>query len=674
MLRLALLGCALFCAVLGVPAFGAEPAKAETGHPANASVKPMPQAARKLALGRKYLEENRLRVAAQNLAEAVRDFEKQQAPSPEQFEAYLLYGRVLGLIGEHNQALNYHFKAQKVTLLLKSQPLQAEALASIGSDLMALKDYAQAELYLKKGADLFLAEGSKAEAAQCLANVGDCFQAKAQPKRAADNYSRALGLFEESEDLPGQVRVHERRARALTEMRAFTEAINELQVTLRLADSAKMVDEKTAAYLDLADCYADAGEETKSVFYGNIGLNLAQRYKALSLQERGHLLLSNAYSQQNKNDKALRHYKSYIGLRDRIANDARNRQLTEMRLQYDNERIGKKIAVLTREKRIQELDLARKENLIWTSIGVIALLGVVALLLQRKNLIERNANAKLHATNLQIEQQRDQIEVQKVGLTQALDQLESSIQYAKRIQDAILSASDPLSPQFSDPLIYFRPKAIVSGDFYWVSHHGDETVLVVADCTGHGVPGAFMSLVGHATLVRAVGAVPDLDPARLLSFVDDEIGRTLGNQPDLDIKEGIEMSVCVLNRSTRMLRFAGARRDAILVCDHQVETLHGSRRSVGGVYARQAPAEWQYKTQALQLPPNCSLYLFSDGFTDQHGAEGKKFGLPRMRTLLKDIFQKSSKVQEARLDKELAEWSGSTDQTDDILIVGLRLS
>lgn len=653
----------------------AEPAKAETGHPANASVKPMTEAARKLALGRKYLQENRLRVATQTLAEVAREYERQANPSVDQYDAYLLYGLALGNIGEHNQALNYHFKAQKVATLLHMPVLQAEALASIGADLMLLKDYAQAELFLKKGADLFLLQNDKARAAQCLANVGDCFQAKAQPRRAAENYTLALGLFQEAANLPGQVRVHERKARALTEMRSFAEAINELQVTLRLADSARMVDEKTAAYLDLADCYADAGEEAKSVFYGNIGLSLAQRYKLLTLQERGHLLLSNAYTQQGKNDKALRHYKSYITLRDRIANDVRNRQLTEMRLQYDNERIGKKIAVLTREKRIQELDLARKENLIWTSIGVIALLGVVALLLQRKNLIERNANAKLHATNLQIEQQRDQIEVQKVGLTHALGQLESSIQYAKRIQDAILSASDPLAPKFTDPLIYFRPKAIVSGDFYWVAHHGDETVLVVADCTGHGVPGAFMSLVGHATLVRAVGAVPDRDPARLLTFVDDEIGRTLGKQPDLDIKEGIEMSVCVLNRTTRALRFAGARRDAILVCDHQVETLHGSRRSVGGVYARQAPPEWQYKTQSLQLPPNCSLYLFSDGYTDQHGGERKsKFGLPRMRALLQDIFQKPSKLQEARLDQELASWSGDTDQTDDILIVGLRIS
>jgi serine phosphatase RsbU (regulator of sigma subunit) len=427
--------------------------------------------------------------------------------------------------------------------------------------------------------------------------------------------------------------------------------------------------------LDLGDCYYGIGKPDKAVFYGRIGLSLSQRYRSIVLQERAHYLLSNNYAALDQNASALRHYKSFVALRDRISQDARSRQLTEMRLRYENEKIGKEIAVLTREKRIQVLDLARKQNLIWTGLGVIALLGLIALILQRKNQIERSTNTKLHEINTKIEQQRDQIEVQKAGLKDALGQLESSIQYAKRIQDAILSASAPLEPMFHDPLTYFRPKAIVSGDFYWVSHEGDETVLVVADCTGHGVPGAFLSLVGHATLVRALSNVPDLDPAQILSFIDGEISRILGNQPGLDLKEGIEMSICVLNRTRHVLRFAGARRDAFIVTNTKVETANGSRRSVGGVYARQAPEHWRFETKTFALEPQSALYQLSDGFTDQHGADGKsKFGLPRLRNLLKEIAPLPAKVQSQRLDAELVQWRGETEQTDDILIVGLRMS
>jgi serine phosphatase RsbU (regulator of sigma subunit) len=198
--------------------------------------------------------------------------------------------------------------------------------------------------------------------------------------------------------------------------------------------------------------------------------------------------------------------------------------------------------------------------------------------------------------------------------------------------------------------------------------------MVVADCTGHGVPGAFLSLVGHATLVRALSKTPELDPAQILTFIDAEISRILGKQPGLDLKEGIEMSVCVINRMTHALRFAGARCDILIVCDEKVETAHGSRRSVGGVYARQAPESWQFETQYFNLPKTCSLYQLSDGFTDQHGADGiAKFGQPRLRKLLKEISQLSACDQVKRLDEALETWRKTTEQTDDILLVGLRM-
>jgi serine phosphatase RsbU (regulator of sigma subunit) len=488
-------------------------------------------------------------------------------------------------------------------------------------------------------------------------------------------FRQALSLSKQAADMCGGVLATERLAQTLQQQHYYADAINELQKALSLADSASMPEEKASIFLDLSDCYAGSGKKDKAIFYGKIGLGLTKRYRLLNLQERAHLILHLRFKELGNSAEALDHYKAYVSLRDRLANDIRNRQLTEMRLRYRNEKIAKEIAVLTREKRIQELDLARKQNLIWSALGVIALLGTIALILQRKNQVERSTNAKLQTINTKIEQQRDKIEQQKSGLKDALGQLESSIQYAKRIQDAILAASAPLAPAFLDPVLYFRPKAIVSGDFYWVSHQGDESVLVVADCTGHGVPGAFLSLVGHSTLVRALAAVPNLDPAEILTFIDQEISRILGNQPGLDLKEGIEMSVCVVDRKKRIMRFAGARRDALVVVKNEVETLAGSRRSVGGVYARRAPENWKFETQCYPLPVGATVYLLSDGLTDQHSSEGNlKFGLPRLRSLLKEIAKQPAYEQTRILDHELATWRGDTEQTDDILLVGIKVA
>ncbi len=654
----------------------AAPKVAEAGSQqskASASVQPLAKAAQPLALGRKNLAEGRLLLAEQYLATAAKEVEKQPA-SLEQYEAFYLYGQVLGAQSQHNQALNYHFKAKQTAETLRDEARQAQALKAVGQDLLALDDPGQAELFLRKASKLYLAAGDARQAAQCLAAMGECYIADRQPARAAGAFRQAMGLFAQAQDLPGQVASHQGLARTQLEQGALPEAINQLQITLGLADSARLPEVKAEVYLILAEAYDKSADEAKAIFYANIGLSLGQRYKLLPLQERAHLQLSNYHTAKGDDAKALRHYKNYVALKERITNDVRNRQLAQVRLKYENEKRGKEIAVLTREKRIQELDLTRKENLLWAGIGIILLLGIMAVLLQRKNMIERAVNAKLHANNLKIEQQRDQIEQQKLGLTEALGQLESSIQYAKRIQDAILAASAPLHPFFKDPLIYYRPKAIVSGDFYWASHQGPETVVVVADCTGHGVPGAFLSLVGHSTLVRALAAVPSLDPALILTFIDQEISRTLGNQPGLDIKEGIEMSICVLNRTTRQLRFAGARRDALVVAGGHVHTLAGSRRSVGGIYARLAPAHWQFGTQNLTMVAGSSLYLLTDGYTDQHNADGQaKFGLPRLRDLILKTSALSAQAQTQALDQALTIWRADTDQTDDILVVGLRV-
>ena len=636
-------------------------------------MQPLVKAGQPLALGRKNLAEGRLLLAEQYLATAAKEVDKQPA-TVEQYEAFYLYGQVLGAQSQHNQALNYHFKAKQTAEALRDENRQAQALAAVGQDLLALDDPGQAELFLRKAAQLYRDAGNARLAAQCLASMGECYLADRQPARAAGAFRQAMGLFVQAQDLPGQVVSHQGLARTLLEQGALPEAINQLQTTLALADSARLPTVKAEVYLILAEAYDRSAEEAKAIFYANVGLSLGQRYKQLPLQERAHLQLSNYHTAQGDNAKALRHYKNYVALKERITNDVRNRQLAQVRLKYENEKRGKEIAVLTREKRIQELDLTRKENLLWAGIGIILLLGIMAVLLQRKNMIERAVNAKLQANNLKIEQQRDQIEQQKLGLTEALGQLESSIQYAKRIQDAILAASAPLHPFFQDPLLYYRPKAIVSGDFYWASHQGTETVVVVADCTGHGVPGAFLSLVGHSTLVRALAAVPNLDPAQILAFIDREIARTLGDQPGLDIKEGIEMSICVIDRATRGLRFAGARRDALVVAQKQVHTLAGSRRSVGGIYARLAPAHWQFSTQVSTLPAGSSLYLLTDGYTDQHGADGQtKFGLPRLRDLLLKTSTLPAQAQTQALDQALTIWRADTEQTDDILVVGLRV-
>ncbi len=250
-----------------------------------------------------------------------------------------------------------------------------------------------------------------------------------------------------------------------------------------------------------------------------------------------------------------------------------------------------------------------------------------------------------------------------------------SINYAKRIQHAILLRDDEIRKILPESFIYFQPLNIVSGDFYWISKHEHKVVVAAIDCTGHGVPGAFMSLICNSILYETIMDKKILNPSEILARLNKGIINLLRqDNDDNESMDGMELSLCIIDHQKSNIEFAGAMNPGFLVRNGKVEMLEADVQTIGGMnYFLDKSKDAEFTTTTVQLEKGMALYLLSDGFTDQFGGpDNKKFNNKRFKQLLLDIQSLNMEEQKEAIDRALKDWMGNQEQIDDILIMGIR--
>jgi len=248
---------------------------------------------------------------------------------------------------------------------------------------------------------------------------------------------------------------------------------------------------------------------------------------------------------------------------------------------------------------------------------------------------------------------------------------EQSLTYAQRIQSAMFLTPKKLGAYFPESFIYQRPKEIVSGDFNWARKINGKMLFSVADCTGHGVPGAFMSLLGLEFLRQITMGKRILDPAGILNEMNRQFDIVLGNTEDISLKDGIDLALCTYDYKSRILEFAGAFNPLYIIREHEILEMKGDRIIVGPDYGLQ---RGKFENRKLKIEENDMLYMFTDGYPDQFGGpEGKKYKYRRFRHLLMSIHQLPMAEQLRKLEKNMDKWMGSKEfQIDDQTIIGIK--
>jgi serine phosphatase RsbU (regulator of sigma subunit) len=298
--------------------------------------------------------------------------------------------------------------------------------------------------------------------------------------------------------------------------------------------------------------------------------------------------------------------------------------------------------------------------------------------LEEKNAEIQKSNVRLSRQQQEIQEQKSNIQQQNRNLQDAYQVIEKynskitdSIKYAERIQNAILSSLGILSPFFEDYFCYYKPKDYVSGDFYWLSTKNDKLILAVADCTGHGVPGAFMSIIGMDLLNQAINQQNILDPSQILTFLNTELRNKLKREEnEVFLKDSMDIAICTISKKENVMQYSGALVPLIVVRGNRIFDYRPNFVSIG---TSTETFNVSFKQQNIELKKGDWIYLYSDGIIDQFGGKGnKKFMRQQLWDSLISINELSGEKQKESIEKIFLDWKGSTEQTDDILLLGLK--
>ena len=274
---------------------------------------------------------------------------------------------------------------------------------------------------------------------------------------------------------------------------------------------------------------------------------------------------------------------------------------------------------------------------------------------------------KLSDRSYNVMVQKWDLERKHLSISQQNQEILDSLHYAKNIQSAIMPHADSIDRIFSDGFVLYMPKNIVSGDFYFLEEYNDRIYLAVADCTGHGVAGAFMSMVGTALLKQIILQNKFIDPAKILNELNEGIVEAL-RQKQTSSHGGMDIAMCVIDKLEMTMQFAGANRPVHLVRNATTELIKPDKLPIGGFNADENRT---FKSQNVALEKGDRLYLYSDGYADQFGGmEGKKIMTKKFRELIQEIYQTPMKSQHDTLLNYFNTWKGKYEQVDDVLVIG----
>jgi serine phosphatase RsbU (regulator of sigma subunit) len=423
-------------------------------------------------------------------------------------------------------------------------------------------------------------------------------------------------------------------------------------VILTHTESNRLYNLSSQVYLNLASCDEKEGNRTAAIQKGLKAYELNTIIPDLLLQAAISERLSHLYENSGQFEKSLHYYKLFKTLTDTIKNEQQVRMLAELKFKQQEEKLlnkmEKSVRLLHMEKKNRQLESRRHMNIIIATCVVILLTLVYGIFILRS--LRRN------------KKQSRIIQLQKEDIL-------NSIQYAKRIQHAMLPDRGEISEALTKHFVLFKPKDIVSGDFYFFRKHQQHVFIAAADCTGHGVPGALMSMIGLEKLHDAVSQSQDV--SEILRLVNKGIKFTLGQSGQLELtRDGMDIALCDINLENNSVKYAAANIPMWVIREGKtsVEEFQATKRAIGGF----TDSDQHFESHEINLKKGDTFYICSDGYADTFSKDSKKLTRKRFKEILIGIQHLSMPEQELYLNDFIENWKADAEQIDDILVIGVR--
>lgn len=598
-------------------------------------------------------------------------------------------------IGNISKALEYYHKSLKLYEELGDQLGIAMLLNRVGQIYVNQGDRSKGLEYFQKSIKLFQKLDNKNEISNPLNNMGLYYEDMGDHPRALEYFYESLKIDKEVENQQGIAMSHSNIGRVYMSIKEYDKAVISFIKGLKIFE--KIEDQHGISLIlnNIGIVYLMQGDPNSAYVNAKRSFDIAQEIGFPNRISASALLLSEVYEKQNKNGEALKMFKLHTLMKDSVTNENSKTDAVRQQSKYEYEKqkavddanYNKNIAI---EKEAKE----KQQIIIYAIGGGLSLLAIFLIFVFSRLQVTRKQKTLIESQKKEVEGANEELSVKNKEI---LD----SINYAKRIQTAILPPDKLVKEHLEDSFVLYKPKDIVAGDFYWMksvdspfegglkgdeknhpsnSSQGENIVLfAVADCTGHGVPGAMVSVVCNNALNRSIKEYGLTNPGKILDKTREVVveefsaGWEADGESEDYVKDGMDIALCSLSHSSngahRKLKYAGANNPLWIIRKGELIITKADKQPIGS-YRSSEP----FTTHSIDLQKGDTIYIFSDGYADQFGGEkGKKFKAKALRELLVSIQDKSMEEQKKIVDDTFEAWRGNIEQVDDVCVIGVRI-
>ena len=568
--------------------------------------------------------------------------------------------------GDYVRALKAYLRGLKFAEEHKHQNFKIYNLINISTIYNQQNNTKLAIQYANEALELLNTEkGDDLSKVTCLGNLADFYFKDKQYSKSLEYARRSLKLAKKTDDKLGVVYAYRAIGKVKITAKNLKEGLNYYNQALKIS---KEIGEKQAAIIverELAYTYQKLKDFDKALQFARNSVKDAEEIGSARDIKDGYKTLSDIFATNKQVDSSYFYYKKFTVYKDKLFGEKNSWELNNIRIEYDLDKKETEITLLTQDRRLAKGKVRRQRIIQYFFIAGFVVIFFIAFVQYRNNLQKQRANQLLQNKNDEIYEKNIQINDQNEAIT-------SSINYAQRIQKAILPLEDHIGARVSDYFLFNRPRDIVSGDFYWFIQHQNKCFFGVIDCTGHGVPGAFMSMLGNTALTNIVLQQKITEPHEILNQLSKEVDFLL-QQHVTQNTDSMDIALCAVDVQNKVLEYAGANNPMIWIQNGEMQVIKADRMPIG---KEQVDMGRSYTLHSIDISTPTTVYLYTDGCQDQFGGpEGKKFKSARLRELLFSNYALPMSEQHDLLAQAMDDWMsiGPKAQVDDMLIMGVKL-
>lgn len=624
--------------------------------------------------------------------------------------------------GNYSQSAELFMKSTKYFEDSKNYRGKIGVLINLSNVFAKTKQYPNALKYLNEALNLAEKHNTPNINRNIYNGMGNVFMEMADYNMALDQFNAAYNAAKTQNNLKGQFYTLINISVVKRKIGDYHESLGHLQEALLMLDSLNNIEFKGNIFYELGDFFSELKNKKEAEFYLKQAKEIADSTNNLPDIKKIYKSYQVLYENIGNYSKSLAYYKLHEQLKDELISRENMLKITQLNSEFKLDRKERELKLLEKQKELKEAkilaheaEMEKDQIFIYLLLGLGTLLLVLVVAFAANNIMRYKRNEVLKEKNIELQDKQNEIAVKNIELNKVNSELEGSnnalihknseiesqkeelkiqrdlinkthevlklrnrdvtdsIHYAQKIQQAMLNSSFLIEGAGLEYFTFYRPRDIVSGDFYWSNVIDDNLIIAIGDCTGHGVPGAFMSCLGISLLNEIVFGRKIMEPHTMLEELRNSVIQLIATDKstDLQIGDGMDMAVVVINTKTNKMQFSGAMNGFSLVSGGELFEVKGDKSPIG----QHIIPNHTYTMSEHQLKSGDHLYMSTDGYKDQFGGpKGKKLGKRRLNEKLLDISSFSIPVQNSEIISFYKNWKNHEEQIDDVCLFGMKIN